>query len=455
MSYSSSVRAVTMLAAGIFVLPGNAAQAQFDASAWNQRSSQALAAADYTFTLGSIYRAIDVDNPRVGASRELARAAAFRVGAATRPPDPRVQFGLMNYMLPGLEPDPALGMRQLQVMQMIPLPRKLSASGTIARERAAGAAERAAEVRWEERARAAMAFYELWSTAARIAIARETRRLTEEAAAVASSMYQVGEGSQSDVLRARVEIARMDEEIMRMDAMRESAVARLAARAQLPEDSLHATPLRPVFPESLPSRKELQDQAVSNRPMLAAAAADVRAAIADERLARSELFPDLEVGIQYGERRMREGGGTDRMGSLMIGASIPIFARSRQLRMRDESAAMRAMSEAELRVMQTDTRARVTEVYAEIVRARRLATLYRTTVLPQAQAAAASALTSYRVGAVDFMTVLDNRMLVNRYRDELVTLLAQEGSAWAELEMLIGRELVAADIASPQQEGSR
>ena len=199
----------------------------------------------------------------------------------------------------------------------------------------------------------------------------------------------------------------------------------------------------------------MQDQAVLQRPLLIAAAADVRAAIADERLARSVIFPDLELGIQYGERRMPEGGGIDRMGSLMIGASIPIFAGSRQLRMRDESAAMRAMTESELRVMQADTRARVTEVYAEIVRSRRLATLYRTTVLPQAEATAASALASYRVGAVDFMAVIDNRMLVNRYRDELVTLLAQEGSAWAELEMLTGREWVAASSSSPQQEGSR
>ena len=247
MPLHTSARAVTMLAAAISILSGTTMQAQHVASplAWNQRSSPTPPASDTAFTLGRIYRAIDVDNPRVGASRELARAAAFRVGALTRPPDPRVQFGLMNYMLPGLEPDPALGMRQLQVMKMIPLPRKLSASGTAARERATGAMERAAEVRWEERARAAMAFYDVWSTAARLSIARETRRLTEEAAAVASSMYQVGEGRQSDVLRARVEIARMDEEIMRMDAMRESALARLAARAQLPEDSLHATPLRP------------------------------------------------------------------------------------------------------------------------------------------------------------------------------------------------------------------
>jgi len=167
----------------------------------------------------------------------------------------------------------------------------------------------------------------------------------------------------------------------------------------------------------------------------------VRAAVADERLARRERWPDMLVGVQYGERGMEMG--TDRMGSLMVGASLPIFARSRQLPMRVEAAAMRAMSEAELRSMQADTRARVAEVHAELTRARRLTALYLTTVLPQAEAAAASSLASYRSGSVDFMTVIENRMVVNRYREEVVTLTAAEGRAWADLEMLISHSLLA------------
>ena len=147
--------------------------------------------------------------------------------------------------------------------------------------------------------------------------------------------------------------------------------------------------------------------------------------------------------------------GTDRMGSLMIGASLPIFARSRQLRMREETAAMRAMAEADLAGMRADTRARVTQVHAELASARRLSALYRSTVLPQAEAAAASALASYRTGAGDFMTVLDNRMTVNRYRAELVTLTATEGRAWAELEMLVGRALLDASTSHAAPGGAR
>lgn len=399
------------------------------------------ARADTLLSLHALYDAVDRANPRVRAASALARAAAARVSTATKPPDPELQLGFMNYSLPRIAPDATLGMRQLQLMQMVPLPGKLAAAGDAARERAQAAVARATDIRWDVRAATAMAFYELWSVGERIMIARATRRLLEDAAAVATAMYRVGEGRQSDVLRARVEIARMDEEIIRMQVMIESTRARLAAAVDLPEAAVDRTPILPAFPDSIPPRADLQSLALTNRSMLAAGEADVRAAVADERLARRERWPDVLVGVQYGERGMEMG--TDRMGSLMVGASIPIFARSRQLPMRAEAAAMRAMSEAELRSMQADTRARVAEVHAELTRARRLTALYLTTVLPQAEAAAASSLASYRSGAVDFMTVIENRMVVNRYREEVATLTAAEGRAWADLEMLISQPLLA------------
>ena len=108
---------------------------------------------------------------------------------------------------------------------------------------------------------------------------------------------------------------------------------------------------------------------------------------------------------------------------------------------------MREMAEADLAAMRADTRARVAEVYAGLTRARNLAALYRNTVLPQAEATASSALAAYRVGGVDFMTLLDNRMAVNQYRQELFRLEAEEGQSWAELEMLLGRQLFDAHTA--------
>jgi outer membrane protein, heavy metal efflux system len=67
--------------------------------------------------------------------------------------------------------------------------------------------------------------------------------------------------------------------------------------------------------------------------------------------------------------------------------------------------------------------------------------LYATTVLPQAEGAVTASFAAYRVGDVNFMTLLDNQMVVNRYRQEAISLEAAQGKAIAEIEMLLGRSL--------------
>lgn len=389
--------------------------------------------------LGAVYAGVRERNPKAAAARSLADAVATRVSAAGLLPDPQVQLGFMNYELPALRPMDQLGMVQLQVMQMLPLAGKLPLSARIASFQATAERERAGDVAWELRTRSAMAFYDLFAAEQGIDIATETRRLVQDIASIAQSMYEVGEGNQADVLRARVESARMTEDIARMEAMRATAVAKLNALIGAPWAGQTAPAALPRFPDAVPPADSLQSLALRARPMIRAGEADLAAADAMSLRARREVIPDLVVGVQYAQR----GGemGTERMGSLMLGASAPLFAGRRQFKWRDEADAMRAMSAADLAWMKADTRGRVDEMVAMLNRSRRLAELYAGTVLPQAEAAVASAVAAYRVGRVDFMTVLDNRMTVNRYWQELVTLRVEEGQAWAELEMLTGREL--------------
>jgi len=389
--------------------------------------------------LGDVYRDVRDRNPKSAAARALADAAGARIPGAKLPPDPQLQLAFMNYRLPNLRPMDPTGMAALQLTQMVPTPGKLGLSGRIAEAKASAEQQRAIDVDWELRSQAAMAYYEVYQAERSVAIARETRRLVQDIGRIAATMYEVGEGHQADVLRAQVEIARMTEEITRMEAMRDAAAARLNALLDRPWDAPVPGTQLPAFPDAVPAADSLVQMADRNRPMLRAGEDEVQAAEGMEALARRELMPDLMVGVQYGQRSAAMG--TERMGSLMLGASIPIFASRRQIRMRDEAAAMRAMAEADLQYMRADTRGKVGEAYAMLSRSRNLARLYVTTVLPQAEAAVAAALAAYRVGHVDFMTLLDDRMAVNGYRMELATLQADEGRAWAELEMLAGREL--------------
>jgi len=389
-------------------------------------------------TLSDVY-ALAAKAPKISAALSLAVAERSRISSAKRLPDPELQLGFMNRSLPSLAPMDPQGMTQIQLMQMLPLRGKLDLAGRVAASNAAAADARALDVKWDVRARAGMQFYDLYAAEGKLAIDRETKRLVQDIAKVSQTMYAVGDAKQADVLRAQVEVAKMSEDITRMESMRASMAARLAATVDLPAETSLAAVELPHLPDSLPPLAVLIAEAERNRPMIDAGEKNFRAAEAQSALARKAIWPDLTVGLQYGWRSGEMG--TEKMGSLMLGATVPVYARSRQLRMRDEASAMRSMAEADLKSMRAETRGRMGELYADYTRARNLRALYTTTVLPQAKATVTASFAAYRVGDVNLMTLLDNQMTVNRYRQELISLDAEQGKAVAEMEMLLGREL--------------
>jgi outer membrane protein, heavy metal efflux system len=403
--------------------------------------------------LGAVYDALAA-HPMVAAAEAGARAGEARIGPAGRWPDPTLQLGLMGRMLPGLGLQDPLGMTTLQVTQMVPLGGKTGPAVRAERARADASRERVAGAVWETRNRAAMAFYDLYAAERAVELGRDSRGLLASTVLIARAMYAEGQGRQSDVLKAEVELARMEEEIVRMEAMRETMRGRMNALLARPLDAPVGAPLLPAFPALLPARDSLERVALAGRPALLAGEREIAAADASVLLARREIWPDLEVGVQYGQRPMA-GGGTDRMVSLMLGASVPVNPGRRQTPMRLEAEAMRDMARADLAALRAETRGQVGELVARVESARKLIPLYRETVLPQADAGATSALAAYREGAIDLMALLDARMGVNRYRLALAQLEADLGKALAELEMLTATALVDPNTVAPATGGLR
>ncbi|MBI4544089.1 MAG: TolC family protein [Gemmatimonadetes bacterium] len=397
-------------------------------------------------TLGEVYSLAAARNARLQAARAVTRAKEALEASAALPPDPMLQVGIMNFSVPGLETDMPTSMAPaIQAMQMIPFPGKLSLSGRIAEQSSAIARAEADEAWWEVRAEAAMAFYMIYEADRQIEVMRETLGLLQDFEQVAKAMYSAGVGRQSDVLRAGVEVARMEADLRRMEAMRKAAAARLNGILNRPADTPIPEPVFSPLPLSLPGADTLRAWAEATRPMLAKGRTGVQQAEARSALARKEIWPDPVVGVQYGQRAGDMGTGTERMGSLMLGFNLPIFAPKRQLRMRAEAAAMEQMAWADLTEMRARVDARIGELLAGLERTRTLVRLYRTEVLPPARANVESSFASYRVGAVDFMTLVDAQMTVNQYQQEYYGLLAEYGRAVAELEMSIGRELPRTD----------
>ena len=379
-------------------------------------------------------------NPRLRAMWAAAEAAAQREPEASTLPDPMLQLGVMNFGVPDLNTDMPMSMAPaVQLMQMLPFPGKLALKGDIAsygREMAEAGAD---ETWWNVRSRASSMFYDLYSLDRRIEVMGETLHLLTDFREVAKALYGSGRGRQADVLRADVEVARLEGEIWKMEAMRRTMAVRLNALLDHPAETPVPSPVLGSLPLDVPAADTLLAWAQESRPALARGRMGVAQAGKRRELAGKQIWPDFTVGLSYGQRD--RGTGTERMGSAMVGFNLPIHAGSRQYAARDEAAAMERLAEAELGSLEAEVDARIGELLAELERARTLTELYRDEVIPEAEATVESAFSSYRVGSVDFLTLVGAQMTVNQYQGELYQLLGEYGKAVAALESAVGRAI--------------
>jgi outer membrane protein TolC len=379
-------------------------------------------------------------SPKLHAARRMAEATKTRESGASLPPDPQLQFGVMNIALPSLSASmPSAMAPSIQAMQMLPLGGKLARSGEIAKQETAIAAAMSDEVWLGVRTAVGTAFYEIYEVDRQIGVVRETLTLLRHYESVARAMYAAANGRQTDVLRAGVEIARMDAELKKMSAMRDVAAAMLNAQLDRSAAMPIAPTALPALPADLPAADTLLTWADASRPALERERIAVQQAATRGQLMKSEIWPDISIGVAYGQRPSDMG--TERMGSVMLGFSVPVFAARRQLRLRDEAAAMQHAAESELAGMRAMVDAEIRQSLAELDRARTLLRLYRDDILPQADATVQSALSSYRIAAVDFMTLIDAQISANEYRTEYHGLAADYGRAVLRLEAAVGREL--------------
>ncbi len=390
--------------------------------------------------LADVLAEAERSNPALSAARFSAEAARLREPAASVLPDPLLQVGVMNFGLPEFNTDMAMSMApSIQLNQTLPWPGKLGRQAEVAAFESEMAVSRADEAWWQLRARAGAVVYELYSLDQRLEVMAETLELLEGFREVALSLYGTGRGRQTDVLRADVEIVRTEGEIRRMEGMRGAQSALLNGILDRPS----AQPVAPValgpLPRTIPDADSLLVWAFAERPLMSEAELGVRRAASATARAEREIWPDLRLGMAYGQRD--RGFGTERMGSVLVGVTLPVFAGSRQHALRDAAAAEGRMAEARLASVRAEITARVEQLVAELDAARALVDLYRMDVVPQAQTNVESAFASYRAGAVDFLTLVDAQTTANRYEMELYRLVAGYGSILSALESTVGRAL--------------
>ncbi|MDH5806002.1 MAG: TolC family protein [Gemmatimonadota bacterium] len=375
-------------------------------------------------------------NPALVATRLRADAAMERVRPAGALPDPQLMFGLMNRPVNGFGTDQPMTMNTIQVSQRIPWPGKL-------RFASEGMEEYAEAFRWDASEAELQLSSNVTGRYLRIAfldravlIMRETKGLLEDFLEVANANYSVGTGIQQDVLQAQVTIAQIEESITTMEQERIAAAARL--NGLLGRDATEPVPALELHEigDQLPAPDSLMILALSNRPAFHAEESRIAAAERSVSSAGRAAYPDLMITLGYGQRPQ-----FDDMATVMVGMSLPLWAGKRYAPRTREMTAMLNAAQSQEENLRTETYAQIVEQHASAERARRLATLYSTSILPQATASVSAALSSYRVGRTDYMTLVQSQLTVNRYETEAVRLRTEYRQAIANLEALVGISL--------------
>jgi len=388
-----------------------------------------------TLRLAEVLHTLRVSSPALQAGWLRAEAAQERVAPAGAWMNPEVGIGLMNRPLSDFGTGEPMTMNTIRVSQTVPWPGRRGFRIGAARAAAEADSLMVLELVADLEARAAGMYWRLAATDRVLLVLDETRVLLTGLQETALGMYAVGRVPQQDVLQAQVSIARIDAEIERSRAGRTADAARLnALMGHEPDVDIGALEFPAVGP-AVAGVDSLMEQARAGRPALAAAAARIRAAQEAQRAAERAAYPDLMLGVEYGQRPQYVD-----MISLMVGVRVPIFARSRETPQRREAEAERAGREADAIDLRNETWARLSEARAQAEQARTLSELYETRILPQARAAVTAALSAYRVGEADFSTVLDARMRVNAFAIEALNLIAEYHTAIAGIVALQGGE---------------
>lgn len=380
-------------------------------------------------------RAYTLDhNPEIAAMAQRWRAARARPSQEGSLPDPMVNTAYHNESFTRFTQGSSdFSFLRFGVEQEVPFPGKLGLKETVASREAdrEGALYRSAVLNVITRLRVAYSDYVLVTRS--IAVIEKNKALLETLEQAAEARYRVGDGIQQDVLRAQVELSILIGRLTSLAQLRESAVAAVNALLnRLPSAPLGAPePLEP--PAITHSLEEFEGLAREQSPTLQAAGFDTARAESGLSLAKRQYYPDFVLRADYYNKA-----------SLVpewevgVGIRIPLYFWRKQAFGVEEAAATVEEARAARQATTQDVLARVKDLFAQATAAERLAKLYGSVIIPQADRSLQSASAGYQVGAVDFLTMLNSFTVLNDYQVQDFEQRANLEKAVAGLEDLAG-----------------
>ncbi len=394
------------------------------------------ASAQTNDSLDALIETALANNPEIAMAHRKWDAALQKIPQARALDDPTVGVDAWRKS----EEAAAASQTGLMVSQNIPWFGKRDLRGGVE----TGAAKQA-EMAWRMKtlevvAAVKQSYYNLWQTQRELDLNQRNQELMQQFVEVARSRYETGKASQSDLIRAQNELAKLAED--RSDRMRTYQVAlaelnRLMKRAPNAPVEIGPDVTVPVL-EPAVTLDQLQAAAACRPELQALQEGAVRGAESALALAKKGCDPDLQVRVEAWQYEGKSGVQEYDAG---VSVNFPWLNHGKYQAAINEARANLDASRDELDAMRVQTTTEVEELYDGIHAMHHHYELYVGKLIPQQQLAVDAARSAYESGTGGFLDVLDARRMLFDLEMENLHHAAEFQRLLASLERMVGGRL--------------
>ncbi len=387
-------------------------------------------------------------NPELKSSQSKWQMFVNRAKQASSLEDPMFMFKLQNlvarepFSFGGSDPQTA---KVIGISQQLPFWGKRAIKQEIANFEAESYKWSIEERKLELTRMVKETYYQIWAVDKFLGIIDKNLIILSDFITIAESKYSVGQGVQQDIYKAGLEKSKMVDMQITLQQQRKSLEANLNYLLYRPG----TTPIGPIADFTLPQSSFTVDQlnaaALEKRPQFKSLSMLINKGQASHRLAQKEFYPDFNLSFEY---MFREKVDTEmvkdpgyNMFTVGVTFNLP-FQQEKRQSMLAESTSETSMATEEQNALKNTIAFNINDTLSQLERRRKLIELYKGGIIPQAEQSLESAIISYRVSKVDFLTLLDGRMSLFTYERELYESQAEYMMRLAQLEATVGTELL-------------
>jgi cobalt-zinc-cadmium efflux system outer membrane protein len=373
------------------------------------------------------------ENAQLRGMRAKWEAMRERPVQARTLPNPMVAYRSMDatggYRFPDAEE------KRMEIEQQFPWFGKLALRGRIAEKDAEAMRHEYEAMRREVMMMAKESYFELYAVQRSLATMRGEVEVLQRMERIAETMYSTGRRTQQDVLKAQAEITMLQQKILELEQQETVLKAKLNQLLNRRADAPLGLAVSPPTVEAVPELEGLFALAERARPEIQRADAEIRRYRYERELMKKEFWPDWRLGVEYRSFRSEAD-----MVMLTVGFELPIWQRKYRAGVR-EAEKMIESGKAALEATERRTSYDVQDAWFKLLTARRALELYRTALIPQAQARFEASEAGYRTGTVDFLDLLESERFLLNARVMAAMAEGNVGVHAARLERAVGAEL--------------